>query len=312
MRAHAVPAVLAAALAVPAAVSAHEPHWDRPGTMVEVSVEVEGSGSPLYAAPDGSGRYYFEARRGARYSSGWRTARTSGSASRCTVDGLNVISGEQAAPGAGRHRPGRMYVLDPWDQTEVKGWRTSLDEVRRFTFVDEQRSYAARSGKANSKMGWVEVAVYRERGRSVGSYWPWRSEPDARDRSSDERKDAPEPTARSASGGERSGRAQCAQGRGQGRRHVPTAGAAYPGTGWGQRDGRPRGRGGLRAGAQPGRAHHAALRVRERPAGAGHRRAPALDGRPAARARPRPGLREAAGLVGPQDPPASSRRSASS
>ena len=104
------------------------------------------------------------------------------------VDGLNVISGERGQRSAGS-QPGRMYVLDPWDQTEIQGWRTSLEEVRRFTFVDEQRSYAARSGKANSKMGWVEVAVYRERGRSVGSIWPLRSERDSRDRAPAERQD---------------------------------------------------------------------------------------------------------------------------
>jgi hypothetical protein len=58
-----------------------------------------------------------------------------------------------------------MYVLDPWGETTIKGWRSSLHDVRRFTFVDEQASYAARSGKANGRMGWIEVGVYRERGR---------------------------------------------------------------------------------------------------------------------------------------------------
>ena len=31
-----------------------------------------------------------------------------------------------------------MYVLDPWQRTTVQGWRTSLQEVRQFTFVDER------------------------------------------------------------------------------------------------------------------------------------------------------------------------------
>jgi hypothetical protein len=236
MRAHVVPAVLAAALAGPAAVSAHEPHWERPGSMVEVSVEVEGSRSPLYAAPDGSGRYYFEARRGARYAVRLanRTHQRLGVV--LHVDGLNVISGEKSSRWLGSD-PGRMYVLDPWDQTEVKGWRTSLDEVRRFTFVDEQSSYAARSGKANSKMGWVEVAVYRERGRHVGSYWPWRSQPESSDRSG-ERQDAPAPMAEAppatAAPEERAGakRAPRDEGKAEG---MADRGGAYPGTGWGQR-----------------------------------------------------------------------------
>jgi hypothetical protein len=68
-----------------------------------------------------------------------------------------------------------MYVLDPWQRTTIRGWRTSLQEVRRFTFVDEEVSYAARSGKANEKMGWIEVAAYRERRPFVR--WAPRPEP---------------------------------------------------------------------------------------------------------------------------------------
>jgi hypothetical protein len=128
-----------------------------PGSLVSVSVEVDGQPSCLYPAPDRSGRFYVEARRGGRYAvtlanrSGERLGVV------LTVDGLNVISGER---DDGR---GRMYVLDPWQSSTVQGWRTSLQEVRRFTFVDERASYAARSGKANEKMGWIEVAVFRER-----------------------------------------------------------------------------------------------------------------------------------------------------
>jgi hypothetical protein len=243
MRAHFVPAALVAVLAGPVACFAHEGRWERPGSLVEVTVEVEGSGSPLYAAPDGSGRYYFEARRGGRYSVRLanRTHQRLGVV--VHVDGLNVISGERPAAWQGND-PGRMYVLDPWDQTEVKGWRTSLDEVRRFTFVDEQASYAARSGKANSKMGWVEVAVYRERGRPVTRYplYPLeRSQPESRDRAAeDERADAAPPATRPAEpmaetmtpppAAKRQGGEGAADG------GLAAGGArSYPGTGWGQR-----------------------------------------------------------------------------
>lgn len=235
MCAHVVSAVIVAALAGPAAVSAHEPHGERPGSLVEVAVEVEGSGSPLYRAPDGSGRYYFEARRGARYAVRLtnRTHQRVGVV--LHVDGLNVISGERPSRWPGSD-PGRMYVLDPWDQAEVKGWRTTLDEVRRFTFVDEERSYATRSGKANSKMGWVEVAVYRERGRNASGYWPgpWRSQPEARDRSSDEREDAAPPMAESAP---KAGSAPPAMRAPEAKREggLGAGERAYPGTGWGQR-----------------------------------------------------------------------------
>jgi len=139
-----------------------------------------------------------------------------------TVDGLNAISGER---DTGRDR---MYVLDPWQRTMVQGWRTSLREVRQFTFVDERASYAARSGKANEKMGWIEVAVYRERRpfvHAVAPAPPPRPEPyEVEGQSADksEAKEAP--------------RAQ---------RDSPEAAAtplpgtaqarSYPGTGWGPR-----------------------------------------------------------------------------
>jgi hypothetical protein len=130
---------------------------ETPAALVAVSVELDGQPTPLFPAPDGSGRYYVEARQGSRYSVALanRTGERVGVV--LTVDGLNAISGER---DAGR---GRMYVLDPWQRTTVQGWRTSLREVRQFTFVDERSSYAARSGKANEKMGWIEVAAYRER-----------------------------------------------------------------------------------------------------------------------------------------------------
>ena len=63
-----------------------------------------------------------------------------------------------------------MYVLDPWESTVISGWRTSLDDVRRFVFVDEERSYAERTGQANGDMGWIRVLAFREeRGRSRGA-----------------------------------------------------------------------------------------------------------------------------------------------
>ena len=139
------------------------------------------------------------------------------------MDGLNAISGER---DAGR---GRMYVLDPWQRTTVQGWRTSLQEVRRFTFVDERASYAARSGKANEKMGWIEVAAYRERRRRSSS--PLRG--------SELPSPAPRPSSRRATraGGE------AARDQGASSAEAPAApklqgGArarAYPGTGWGPR-----------------------------------------------------------------------------
>jgi hypothetical protein len=74
------------------------------------------------------------------------------------VDGLNVVNGERS--DLGNHEA--MYVLGPWESATIRGWRTSLDEVRRFVFVDEERSYAERTGQSNADMGWIRVAAFRE------------------------------------------------------------------------------------------------------------------------------------------------------
>lgn len=231
--------------AVPA--SAHSPYWEPPGSLVSVSVEVEGRDVPLYPAPDGSGRFYLEAREGERY--GVRIANRTHERLGVvlTVDGLNAISG-----GLDRG-VGRMYVLNAWDSASIKGWRTSLDDIRRFTFVDERASYAARAGKANSKMGWIEVAVYRERPRPW-VYQPgpvYRTDPyeesGARDQAGERSADAGEKE--SSSEADRAAKADRADGRDRPSARaeapmkappstVPPAGG-YPGTGWGAREDDP-------------------------------------------------------------------------
>jgi hypothetical protein len=221
-----------------AALDHHAPSWESPGSLVGVSVEVEGRTTPLYAAPDGSGRFYLEAKRGARYAIRLdnRTRERVGVA--LTVDGLNVISGERSPQPWTRwvmRDPGRMYVLGPWDSVLVQGWRTSLQDVRRFTFVDEERSYASRSGKANAKMGWIEVAVFRER-RPIS--W-WGGHPDEVTK---DRREAPRPygEGRDDDGeAHADSKARQAPPASEKRADGPRASAprpeAYPGTGWGQR-----------------------------------------------------------------------------
>jgi hypothetical protein len=232
---------LAASLALAPLADAHE--WDPayfPGSLVGVSIEVEGRTAPLYPAPDGSDRWYLEAHAGSRYAVRL-TNRTGGRAGIVlTVDGLNAISGQRD------EGTGRMYVLDPWEEITVRGWRTSLSEVRRFTFVDERQSYAARSGKANRKMGWIEIAVYRERRPWVRRPWgdegwvsrravPPAGGAEAEGPSGERAEAAPPmasapPAAKAAPGGGAAPADRDAVGR-----FAPEARESYPGTGWGPR-----------------------------------------------------------------------------
>ena len=223
------------------------PTWGFPevsGRLVGVSVEVEGARAALFPDPGGSGRFYLEAKEGSRYEIALQNRTRERLGVVATVDGLNVISGERTGGGD------RMYVLDPWGTTTIRGWRTSLTDVRRFTFVDERTSYAARSGKANGRMGWIEVKVYRERWHSYPR--PLRQEPDpwyGRDSPSLEDKDearaTPPPAEPYADGvareeaapAKRADRpeAGAASGRLAPPSTMPERRQAFPGTGWGAR-----------------------------------------------------------------------------
>ncbi|MDR6991789.1 hypothetical protein [Luteimonas sp. 3794] len=73
-----------------------------------------------------------------------------------SVDGVNAISGETAAPSQ------TGYVLAPWQTTEITGWRKSHDDVARFEFAALGDSYAARTGRPDN-VGTIGIAVFGER-----------------------------------------------------------------------------------------------------------------------------------------------------
>lgn len=199
-------------LALPAA--AHHPTQRSLG-LVQVELVVDGREAPLYPAPDGSGRLYLEARKGGAYDVVLRNRSSERVGVVLVVDGLNVVSGERAEAASSRNR---MYILDPWGEVTVRGWRTTLSEVRRFRFVDEQASYSARAGKANAKMGWIEVGVFRER-----QLWTSRTQPIPLDKQREGEAAAPAPEARAESRDAR----ERSDATGYGQR-------SYPGTGWGE------------------------------------------------------------------------------
>lgn len=73
-----------------------------------------------------------------------------------SVDGVNVISGEDAAFGQDG------YVFDPAQQYEITGWRKTQAEVAAFTFTDAVHSYAELTGRP-ANVGVIGVALFRER-----------------------------------------------------------------------------------------------------------------------------------------------------
>jgi len=229
-------AVLAATPALAARQSAFETTAD--GRLVDVQVLVEGRVAPLYFANNGADRRYFEAFRKRNYA----IAVTNNTGRRVgvliAVDGLNVVNGQRSRLAAGE----AMYVLDPWERTVIKGWRTSLQNVRQFVFVDEERSYAERTGQANGDMGWIRVLAFKERGQQWFNYLPGRIKDErggyddemrpngSREENELQRRD---PAAPEAQGGEGD---LGDQRKSMGPLHsTPAPQSAVPGTGWGEK-----------------------------------------------------------------------------
>lgn len=73
-----------------------------------------------------------------------------------SVDGVNAVTGQTA----GADQPG--YVLDPWQTTEIAGWRKSYSDIAQFVFTAIDDSYAARTGRPDN-VGVIGMAVFRER-----------------------------------------------------------------------------------------------------------------------------------------------------
>ncbi len=73
-----------------------------------------------------------------------------------SVDGVNVISGDTAAPSQSG------YVLEPWGSVEIAGWRKNMERTAAFYFTDLGNSYAARTGRPGN-VGVVGVAVFQEK-----------------------------------------------------------------------------------------------------------------------------------------------------
>lgn len=139
-----------AALAVLSALPAHAV-----GRLADINIIDRDSGEtlPVYKH---QGEYWVAGRPGARYAVSVRNALNGRVMSVVSVDGVNVVSGETAA----LEQTG--YVLSPWQQYDITGWRKSDAEVAAFHFTNLSGSYAARTGRP-AHVGVIGVAVFREK-----------------------------------------------------------------------------------------------------------------------------------------------------
>ena len=102
------------------------------------------------------GRYYVAGQPGHRYQIQLRSQQDCRVLGVLSVDGVNALSGDTADWSQSG------YVLQPYVDADILGWRKSLSEVADFVFADASRSYAARTGRPDN-VGVIGMAVFLPR-----------------------------------------------------------------------------------------------------------------------------------------------------
>ncbi len=128
--------------------------------QVDVYDRAEGLALPVYAK---NGRHYIVGTPGHEYAVRIRNCTGGRVLIVTSVDGVNVISGDTAAPSQSG------YVLDPWGSVEIAGWRKNMERTAAFYFTDLGNSYAARTGRPQN-VGVIGVAVFQEQPQSAQEY----------------------------------------------------------------------------------------------------------------------------------------------
>ncbi len=74
-----------------------------------------------------------------------------------SVDGINVVDGTDAShSGAG-------YIIEPYAQVDIPGWKRTDGTAAHFTFAEASGgSYAAQTGRGTDNVGVVGAAVFDE------------------------------------------------------------------------------------------------------------------------------------------------------
>jgi len=107
---------------------------------------------PTYAQKD---RFYVQGDAGSRYVIRVTNPTPNRVEAVVTVDGLDVVDGE---PGDLRKRG---YVIQPYGEVRIEGFRTSIDDVATFRFSSVGGAYAAQKGKARN-IGVIAAAIFEE------------------------------------------------------------------------------------------------------------------------------------------------------
>ena len=142
-------------LACAALLAAFSAHAAALGGLADVTLfdRSDGRQLPVYWH---EGRAYVVGKPGNEYAVRIRNRQREDVLGVISVDGVNVITGETAlAQQSG-------YVLAPYRQFDISGWRKNLASTAAFYFTALPDSYAARTGRPDN-VGVIGVALYRRK-----------------------------------------------------------------------------------------------------------------------------------------------------
>lgn len=139
--------------------------------ITDVDILINGKPVKKYSH---QGKVFVEAREGSEYAIRVKNGLWNRMLSIVSVDGINVLDGK----AAGASKAG--YVLNGWNSYEIKGFRTSNDEVNAFKFAKKDKSYAAKSDETHgdtSNCGVIGVQFYCEKPAEVVYTWATSNNP---------------------------------------------------------------------------------------------------------------------------------------
>ncbi len=125
------------------------------GRLGSLDIVTRGDGQVLPVYPK-DGRFWVVGAPGREYSVRVCNSTAGRMLAVMSVDGVNVVTGDTAAPGQSG------YVLSAYECADISGWRKSMSRTAAFYFTELPDAYAARTGRPEN-VGVIGVAFFPEK-----------------------------------------------------------------------------------------------------------------------------------------------------
>ncbi len=125
---------------------------------LSVAINRDGRATPLREFGH-NGNTYVESRDGTKFTLKFKNNRAHRVLIVPSIDGLSVLEGTVATPQS------RGYIVPAYSSVEIKGWRTSLEDINDFVFEKKEsgKTYAEGTGNDTANCGVIGVKVFAEK-----------------------------------------------------------------------------------------------------------------------------------------------------